>query len=296
MEINIGGRLWSVGPGEEQVMAIVNVTPDSFFAGSRRQSEAEIVAAAERALLEGAGIIDLGGYSSRQGAEDVSPEEEFRRLERGVETVRQVAGEAFPLSVDTFRAEVVRRLYDRFGAFVVNDISAGELDAEMISTVGQLGLPYIAMHMRGTPQTMTTLTDYSGEEGGVVGAVMRYFVAKVAEVRAAGVKDLILDPGFGFFAKTVEQNFELLGQMDKLALFGCPVLAGLSRKSMIWWTLEITPAEALNGTSVLNWEALRRGASILRVHDVREAVETVRLFTAYRRSGGVAAAEVATVL
>lgn len=287
--------MWSVGQGAEQVMAIVNVTPDSFFAGSRRQSEAEIGAAAERALLEGAGIIDLGGYSSRPGAEDVSPEEEYRRLERGIEVVRRVAGEEFPLSVDTFRAEVVRRLYDRFGAFVVNDISAGELDAEMIGAVGQLGLPYIAMHMRGTPQTMTTLTDYSGEEGGVVGAVMRYFVAKVAEVRAAGVKDLILDPGFGF-AKTVEQNFELLGQMDKLALFGCPVLAGLSRKSMIWRTLETTPAEALNGTSVLNWEALRRGASILRVHDVREAVETIRLFTAYRRSGGVAAAEVAAVL
>lgn len=295
MEINIGGRLWAVGPGEEQVMAIVNVTPDSFFAGSRRQSEAEIVAAAERALLDGAGMIDLGGYSSRPGADEVSPEEEYRRLERGFETVRRVVGEAFPLSVDTFRAEVVRRLYDRFGAFVVNDISAGELDPEMISTVGQLGLPYIAMHMRGTPQTMASMTDYSAEEGGVSGAVMRYFGAKVAEVRAAGVKDLILDPGFGF-AKTVEQNFELLGQMDKLSLFGCHVLAGLSRKSMIWRTLDTTPAEALNGTSVLNWEALRRGASILRVHDVREAVETVRLYAAYRRSGGVAVADVATVL
>lgn len=295
MEINIGGRLWAVGPGEEQVMAIVNVTPDSFFAGSRRQSEAEIVAAAERALLDGAGMIDLGGYSSRPGADEVSPEEEYRRLERGFETVRRVVGEAFPFSVDTFRAEVVRRLYDRFGAFVVNDISAGELDPEMISTVGQLGLPYIAMHMRGTPQTMASMTDYSAEEGGVTGAVMRYFVEKVAEVRAAGVKDLILDPGFGF-AKTVEQNFELLGQMDKLSLFGCPVLAGLSRKSMIWRTLETTPAEALNGTSVLNWEALRRGASILRVHDVREAVETVRLYAAYRRSGGVMVADGRAVL
>lgn len=295
MEINIGGRLWAVGPGEEQVMAIVNVTPDSFFAGSRRQSEAEIVAAAERALLDGAGMIDLGGYSSRPGADEVSPEEEYRRLERGFETVRRVVGEAFPLSVDTFRAEVVRRLYDRFGAFVVNDISAGELDPEMISTVGQLGLPYIAMHMRGTPQTMTSMTDYSAEEGGVTGAVIRYFGTKVAEVRVAGVKDLILDPGFGF-AKTVEQNFELLGQMDKLSLFGCPVLAGLSRKSMIWRTLETTPAEALNGTSVLNWEALRRGASILRVHDVREAVETVRLYAAYRRSGGAAVAVGTTVL
>lgn len=281
MEINIGGRLWTVGSGCEQVMAIVNVTPDSFFEGSRRQSDAEIAEATERALRDGAGIVDLGGYSSRPGAEDVAADEEFRRLENGFRRVREVAGEAFPVSVDTFRAGVVERLYDRFGAFVVNDISAGELDSAMIRTVGRLGLPYIAMHMRGTPQTMTSLTEYPAETGGVMGEVMRCFVRKTAEARAAGVKDLILDPGFGF-AKTPAQNFELLGRLDELAVFGVPILAGLSRKSLIWRTLGTTPDEALNGTSVLNWEALRRGATILRVHDVREAVETVRLFRAYR--------------
>ncbi len=281
MEINIGGRLWAVGSGCEQVMGIVNVTPDSFFEGSRRQSDAEIAEATERAVGDGAGMIDLGGYSSRPGAEDISEEEELRRLENGFRRVREVAGEAFPVSVDTFRAGVVERLYERFGAFVVNDISAGELDSAMIRTVGRLELPYIAMHMRGTPQTMISLTDYPVETGGVSGEVVRYFVRKTAEIREAGIKDWILDPGFGF-AKTPAQNFELLGRLDELAVFGVPILAGLSRKSLIWRTLGTSPEEALNGTSVLNWEALRRGATILRVHDVREAVETVRLFRAYR--------------
>ncbi len=176
-------------------MAIVNVTPDSFFAGSRRQSEAEIATATERAVRDGAGIIDLGGYSSRPGADDVSTEEEFGRLENGFRRVREVAGEAFPVSVDTFRAEVVERLYDRFGAFVVNDISAGELDSAMLRTVGRLGLPYVAMHMRGTPQTMTAQTDYPAERGGVVGEVVRYFVRKAAELREAGVGDWMRSGG-----------------------------------------------------------------------------------------------------
>ena len=280
MESNIGGRLLSVGPGHEQAMAVVNVTPDSFFAGSRKQSGAEIAAAVEKALRDGAGIIDLGGYSSRLGADDIPAEEELKRLDTGLRIVREAAGAEFPASVDTFRPEVVRQLYDRFGAFIVNDISAGELDPDMIPAVGRLGLPYIAMHMRGTPQTMARMTDYPSETGGVAGDVVRYFVRKTAQARAAGIKDLILDPGFGF-AKTAAQNFELLGRMDCLAVFGLPVLVGLSRKSMVWKTLGITPAEALNGTSVLNWEALRQGASILRVHDVREAVETIRLFRAY---------------
>lgn len=280
MHINIGGHLLSVGPGSEQVMAIVNVTPDSFFAGSRRQSDREIAAAAETAVREGAGIIDLGGYSSRPGAADISAEEELRRLENGFRIVREAAGDDFPVSVDTFRAQVVGRLFDRFGAFIVNDISAGELDSEIIPTAGRLGLPYIAMHMRGTPQTMNTLTDYPAQTGGVTGEVLRYFVRKAAEARAAGIQDLILDPGFGF-AKTVAQNFELLGHLSELTVFGLPVLAGLSRKSLVWRTLGTTPAEALNGTSVLNWEALRQGAAMLRVHDVREAVETVRLHRAY---------------
>lgn len=280
MEINIGSRLLSIGPGDERVMAIVNVTPDSFFAGSRRQSEAEIASAAETALRDGAAVIDLGGYSSRPGADDIPAGEELKRLENGFRIVRETAGADFPISVDTFRAGIVQRLYDQFGAFIVNDISAGELDPEMIPTVGRLSLPYIAMHMRGTPQTMNTMTDYPAEQGGATGDVLRYFVRKTAETQAAGIKDLILDPGFGF-AKTVAQNFELLGRLDELTVFGRPILAGLSRKSLIWRTLDTTPAEALNGTSVLNWEALRQGASILRVHDVREAVETIRLFRAY---------------
>lgn len=280
MEINIGGHLFTVGPGCEQVMAIVNVTPDSFFAGSRKQSDAEIAAAVEKAVREGAGIIDLGGYSSRPGAEDIPADEELRRLENGFRVVREAAGADFPVSVDTFRADVVARLYEMFGAFIVNDIAAGGLDPEIMPIVGRLGLPYIAMHMRGTPQTMNSLTNYPAEMGGVMGDVLRYFARKIAEARAAGIKDLILDPGFGF-AKTAVQNFELLGRMDSLAVFGLPVLAGLSRKGLIWRTLGVTPTEALNGTSVLNWEALRQGASILRVHDVREAVETVKLFRAY---------------
>lgn len=277
--INIGGRLLALGGGRRLVMAIVNVTPDSFFAGSRRQSDAEIAQAVETAVREGAAIIDLGGYSSRPGAEDIAPDEELRRLENGFRIVREVAGADFPVSVDTFRSGVVLGLYEGFGAFMVNDISAGELDAGMIPLVGRLGLPYIAMHMRGTPQTMNSLTDYSALPGGVTGEVLRFFVRKAAQAREAGIRDLILDPGFGF-AKTVAQNFELLGRMDELGVFGLPLLAGLSRKSLIWRTLGVTPGEALNGTSVLNWEALRRGAAILRVHDVREAAEAVRLFEA----------------
>lgn len=279
MLVNLGGKLLET---RACVMAIVNVTPDSFFEGSRTRTEKEISGRVERVLAEGAHWIDLGGYSSRVGAEDISPDEEYTRLERGFRVVRAVAGSEYPVSVDTFRSEVVRRLYDEFGPFIVNDISAGDLDSKMIPLVAGLELPYIAMHMRGTPQTMKGLTDYPRENDGVVGEVLRYFVRKVAEIRQAGVKDLILDPGFGF-AKTPEQNFELLGRMREMRIFGLPVLAGLSRKSMIWRTLDVTPKEALNGTSVLNWEALRQGADILRVHDVREAVEVQKLHAAFEK-------------
>lgn len=283
IEINIGSQLFEIGIDCERVMAIINVTPDSFFAGSRRQSDAEIVSAVEISIREGAGIIDIGGYSSRPGAVDISANEELRRLDNGLRLVREVAGTDFAISVDTFRAEVVERLHDRYGAFIVNDISAGELDSQMITTVGRLKLPYIAMHMRGTPQTMNAMTDYPIETGGVMGDVVRYFERKVDQAKSAGIKDLILDPGFGF-AKTVAQNFEILRGLDELSRFGLPILAGLSRKSMIWRTLEVTPDQALNGTSVLNWEALRQGAVILRVHDVREAVQTIRLFRTYNGS------------
>lgn len=264
MEINIGGRLWSAGPERPRVMGIVNATPDSFFEGSRRQSETEIARAAEQALRDGADMLDVGGYSSRPGADDVPETEELARLDRALRAVREAVGPDFPLSVDTFRSGVVRRLYDRYGAFVVNDISAGGLDPQMLRTVGELRLPYIAMHMRGTPQTMASQTDYPAEGGGVVGDVLRYFVRKVAQCREAGIVDLILDPGFGF-AKSVAQNFELLRRMNELSVFGLPILAGLSRKSLIWRTLGTTPAEALNGTSVLNVEALRQGAAILQI-------------------------------
>lgn len=280
MEINIGGRLLALGGGHRLVMAIVNVTPDSFFAGSRKQGEEEVARAVEAAVREGAAIIDLGGYSSRPGAKDITPEEELRRLVNGFRIAREVAGADFPVSVDTFRSGVVERLHGRFGAFIVNDISAGELDGEMMPLAGRLGLPYIAMHMRGTPQTMTLLTDYPARSGGVTGEVLRYFARKTAQAREAGIRDLILDPGFGF-AKTAAQNFELLGRMDELGVFGLPVLAGLSRKSLIWRTLGVTPEEALNGTTALNWEALRQGAAVLRVHDVREAAETIKIFRAY---------------
>lgn len=280
MEINIGGRLLPLGLGSEQVMAIVNVTPDSFYAGSRQQNDSEIAQAVEAAVRDGTAILDLGGYSSRPGADDIPPEEELRRLENGFRIAREVAGDNFPISIDTFRAEIVRQLYDRFGAFIVNDISGGQLDPEMIPLAGQLRLPYIAMHMRGTPQTMNSHTDYPPETGGVTGDVLHYFVRKVAQAREAGIKDLILDPGFGF-AKSVAQNFQLLRRMDELAVFGLPILAGLSRKSLVWRTLGGTPADALGGTIALNWEALRQGASLLRVHDVRAAVETVRLYRAY---------------
>lgn len=285
MVINLGGELFEIAGGRSaRVMAIVNVTPDSFFSGSRNATEEDIRKRVSEALEEGADMIDLGGYSSRPGAEDVTPEEELRRLETGFAVVRELAGDGFPVSVDTFRAGVVERLHDQFGVFVVNDISAGELDPQMIPLAGRLGLPYIAMHMRGTPQTMSGLTGYPTESGGVVGEVLRYFTDKIAAIRSAGVKDLILDPGFGF-AKTVDQNFKLLGRMHELSVFELPVLAGLSRKGMIWKTLEIDPTEALNGTSVLHWEALRQGAAILRVHDVREAVETVLLYETLLKAG-----------
>ena len=261
-----------------QVMTIVNVTDDSFYEGSRTSDAEAIERRVASALEQGAAIFDVGGYSSRPGADDIPPEEEWRRVERGLTAVRRIAGD-IPVSVDTFRAEVARRAIESFGELIINDISAGELDPEIVDVAARYDAPYIAMHMRGTPQTMTSQTDYPAEGGGVLGAVLRYFVQKVAQSREAGIVDLILDPGFGF-AKSVSQNFELLRRMNELSVFGLPILAGLSRKSLIWRTLGVTPDEALNGTSVLNTEALRQGAAILRVHDVREAVETVRLVRA----------------
>ena len=263
---------------QPQVMAIINVTDDSFFEGSRTVDEQSIAARVKEAIASGATILDVGGYSSRQGAKELSVDEEWERVRKGLRSIKDVAADAF-VSVDTFRSEVVRRAVEEFGDVIVNDISAGELDDEMIDVVAKYNLPYIAMHMRGTPQTMQSLTEYPN---GVVEEVCRYFEKKVADLHSRGVSKIILDPGFGF-AKTLEQNYELLGGLNRLCAMGYPVLAGVSRKSMIYKLLGVTPAESLNGTTALNWEALRQGAAILRVHDTREAVEVVNIFTEYKK-------------
>lgn len=259
-------------------MAILNVTPDSFYAGSRTADTAAIERRVRECMEQGADLIDIGGYSSRPGADEVEPDEEWRRVESALGVVRRLAPQ-MPVSVDTFRASVAERAAERFGEVIVNDISAGELDPAMPATVARLGLPYIIMHMKGTPQTMQTLTDYRCD---IVTEVCDYFRRRVGELTTAGIasEKIVLDPGFGF-AKTLEQNYELLAGLHELCALGFPVLAGISRKSMIYKALETSPAEALAGTVALGWEALRQGATLLRVHDVREAADTVRLFGLY---------------
>lgn len=271
--INVNGTLMDLSI--PRVMGIVNVTPDSFFAGSRTQTEAEIARRVEQLLAEGADILDIGGYSSRPGAADVPPEEERDRLRLGLAAIRRVCPDAV-VSVDTFRADVARMCVEEYGVALINDISGGELDEEMFSTVARLGVPYVLMHMQGTPQTMQDKPQYDD----VLRDVFLYFARKVQQLRDLGQKDIILDPGFGF-GKTLEDNYALLAHMDELSsVFGLPVLAGVSRKSMITKVLGVTPAEALNGTTVLNTLCLTKGAAILRVHDVRPAVEAVRLVQA----------------
>lgn len=258
------------------VMAIVNVTPDSFFAGSRTPDAEAIERRVREAADAGCDLFDVGGYSSRSGAAEVTPEEEWRRVEAGVAAVRRIAP-ALPVSVDTFRAEVARRVLETFGPVIVNDISAGELDPAIVDVVAEYDVPYIAMHMRGTPATMQGMTSYRD----VVEEVVSYFRLRAEQLRRCGVRRLILDPGFGF-AKTLEQNYDLLRGLHNLCSLGYPVLAGVSRKSMIYKVLDTTPDRALAGTIALGWECLRQGAAILRVHDVQEAVDTVRIFKAFR--------------
>lgn len=263
---------------QPQVMTIINVTDDSFFEGSRTVDERSIVARAEQAVAEGATILDVGGYSSRPGAAELSVEDEWQRVRLGLRAVRSVSD--IPVSVDTFRSEVARRAVEEFGELIINDISAGELDANMVDVVAKYDLPYVAMHMRGTPQTMQSRTDYGQD---IASEVCQYFEHRVEELRQRGVRKIILDPGFGF-AKTLEQNYELLAALNRLTAMGYPVLVGVSRKSMIYKLLGVTSAEALNGTTALHWEALRQGATILRVHDTREAVEVVKIFNKYRET------------
>lgn len=264
------------------VMAIVNLTPDSFYASSRHSSYDVVKESVERAVREGATIVDLGGYSSRPGAEEVSAEEEWRRVDMGLRAVRD-AEVGVVVSIDTFRSEIVRRAYEGYGAFIVNDISAGEADSAMIATVAELCLPYVAMHMRGTPETMQSLTDY---EAGVTQGVVDYFRERVKVLEAAGISrdNIILDPGFGF-AKTTEQNYQLLAGLKALRALGYPLLIGVSRKSMIYRALGITPQEALPGSLALAWESLRGGDAIIRVHDVAATHQIVELANYYKRVG-----------
>ena len=276
--MNLSGR--ELDLSVPQVMAILNVTDDSFYAGSRNMEERAISERVVQAIEEGATIIDVGGYSTRPGAKDISLEEEWQRVERGPKCIRYIS-EDIAISVDTFRSGVVERAVALVGDIIVNDISAGEADTRMVDVVAHHKLPYIAMHMRGTPQTMQSMTQY---EEGICESVCRYFTQRVEYLRQRGVNDIILDPGFGF-AKSVEQNFELLGGLSSLSALGYPVLAGLSRKSMIYRALDITPEESLAGTVALNWEALRQGASILRVHDVREARQVIELYNRVKKQG-----------
>lgn len=261
-----------------QVMAIINLTPDSFYAQSRNLTTKEARCSVERAVADGATIVDLGGYSSRPGAQDVTVDEEWRRVRLGLEAVRSVDC-GVVVSVDTFRSEIVRRAVCEFGDIVVNDISAGELDAQMIATVARLGLTYVAMHMRGVPETMQSMTHY---ESGVVCGVVDYFRERAKQLEDAGVmpERIIFDPGFGF-AKSAEQNYELLTHLSALAELGYTTLAGVSRKSMIYRPLGITAEESLPGSLAFAWEALRGGARIIRVHDVAPTRQLVDLFNHY---------------
>lgn len=268
MFINCKGRL--IDLSSPKVMGILNCTPDSFFDGGKYSSETQLLQQAERMLTDGAGFLDIGAYSSKPNAEFVSEDEELARIVPVVELVLKHFPETL-ISIDTFRAGVAKACVES-GAAMINDISAGLLDDTMLETVGQLKVPYIMMHMRGTPQTMVKLTDYED----IVKDMLFYFSQRMAAARASGINDIIIDPGFGF-AKTLQQNYEVLQKLDLFKITGLPLLAGVSRKSMIYKLLGTTPQEALNGTTVINTLALSKGAKILRVHDVKEAVECVRI-------------------
>jgi dihydropteroate synthase len=268
MNINCNGNL--IDLSTPKVMGILNVTPNSFYDGGKHKEINSIIHQVNKMLSEGADFIDIGAYSSKPSAEFVSEEEEIKRL---VPIVKSLV-ETFPniiLSVDTFRAQVAKASVEN-GVAMVNDIAAGLLDDKMLETVAELKVPYIMMHMRGNPQTMQSLTDYND----IVKEMIFYFSERIQKARSFGISDIIIDPGFGF-AKTLEQNYEVLNKMELFSILELPLLAGVSRKSMIYKVLESSPQEALNGTSVLNTIALQKGAKILRVHDVKEAVECIKL-------------------
>lgn len=261
------------------VMAIINITPDSLFEGSRADSTDDILKMVESAVAQGADIIDIGGYSTRPNAEFVSEDEELRRVCLALDTIRKRYAD-IPISIDTFRAKVASRAVLEYGVDIINDISGGNIDSDMFGTVAELNVPYILMHTRGTPQTMMQMTDYDD----IVSDVLKYFADKIESLRQLGfVSDIVLDLGFGF-AKTTEQNYRLLANQKIFECFGLPILSGVSRKSMINRVLDTTPQDALNGTTVANTLALLNGADILRVHDVREAVEAIKIVEYYKKS------------
>lgn len=269
MTINCKGIL--VDLSTPKVMGILNVTPNSFFDGGKYKNESEILSQVEKMLLDGATFIDIGAYSSKPNAEFVSEQEEISRIVPVVDLILKHFPETI-ISIDTFRTEVARASIES-GAAIINDISAGNLDDKMFEIIAKYNVPYIMMHMRGNPQTMQTLTDYDD----IVKEMLFYFSEKVAVARSFGINDLIIDPGFGF-AKTITQNYEVFQKMELFNMLELPLLIGISRKSMIYKTLETTIENALNGTTVLNTLALTKGAKILRVHDVKEAMECVTLF------------------
>jgi dihydropteroate synthase len=268
MTINCKGTL--IDLSSPKVMGILNLTPDSFYDGGQHKNEGSILKHTEKMLSEGATFIDIGAYSSRPNADHVSEAEEFKRILPIVALLTKTFPDIL-ISIDTFRSQVAKQSIEA-GAALINDISAGKLDDNMLKTVADLRVPYIMMHMRGTPQTMQTQTDYED----IMKDIILYFSERIAATNQLGIVDVVVDPGFGF-AKTLEQNFELLNKLERFNILEKPLLVGVSRKSMIYKTLNTSAKEALNGTSVLNTIALQKKASILRVHDVKEAVETIKL-------------------
>lgn len=267
--LNIKGRLWHIE--KPLVMGIINVTPDSFYSNSRAFSSNTIKEQADKQIADGADIIDLGGYSSRPGATEVTADEEYYRLAKGLEIIRKDYPN-IPISIDTFRANVAHRCISEWNTDIVNDISGGNLDPEMWQMIAEMNVPYILMHMRGTPQSMQSECNYND----VTADIIYDLSEKISKLHTLGVNDIIIDPGFGF-AKNLEQNYQLMSELEHLQCFGKPILAGISHKSMIYKLLNTSPENALNGTTVLNTIALLKGASILRIHDVKEAVETIKI-------------------
>lgn len=267
--INVSGRL--IDLAEPHIMGILNITPDSFYSDSRKQTEESIRLQVRKIVDEGGQMIDIGAYSSRPGANDVPVQEEMERLRRGMKVLREEAPD-MPVSIDTFRADVAKMCVEELGAGIINDISGGELDNNMFPTIAKLGVPYVLMHMKGTPQNMQQEAHYED----LMKEIMLYFAEKVQRLRDLGQKDIILDPGYGF-AKTINHNYELLQHQEMLKIFELPILVGLSRKSMVYKLLGTTPDQALNGTSVLHTLALQKGANILRVHDVKACAEVIKI-------------------